>query len=49
MENSYTRWRDLEDERLRKDRLKKRMAKLRQTKEYQPHPSRQSINKTQAR
>ena len=49
MENSYTRWRDLEDERLRKDRLKKRMAKLRQTKEYQHHPSRQSINKTQAR
>ena len=36
MENSYTRWLEIKDEeRAKQKRLKERMAKLRQTKEYQ--------------
>ncbi len=41
MENSYTRWLEIMDEaRAEQERLKERMNKLRQTKEYQtPKPA----------
>jgi len=40
MENSLSRWLEIEETRTRLKRLKERMAKLRQTKEYQtPNPA----------